>query len=218
MLSASRRTKAEMGTSSLLRAWDGHAHPGLCAALCLAPGHLHLAITLVPRASSTSTQDWRHLDPPACFSLFLPWGAWLCLCTSCTLHRRRRPLAGFSLAPCFTLAFIVVSFTLPTVIHSWCFQTILLGIVLLTWGPWFPGSITQSVVLRCLHPGHPHHPVGPAMWASPSPAWGWQALMSWSLAYLALRDIMPTIQLIHKEPFHCAHFWARLPWMFNLWF
>lgn len=63
-----------------------------------------------------------------------------------------------------------------------------------------------SPVLRCLHPGHPHHPVGPVLWVSPSPARERQALMSWSLACLALRDIVSTIRLIHKEPFHCAHF------------
>ena len=75
MLSASRRTKAEMVTSSLPCTWDGHSHPGLCAALCLAVGHLHLATTLVLKASSTRTQDWQHLDPLACLSLLLSWGA-----------------------------------------------------------------------------------------------------------------------------------------------
>lgn len=91
----------------------------------------------------------------------------------CFVHPPQKTAFGrFCSSLCFTLAFIVVSFTLPTVIHSRCFRIILLGIVLLTWGPWFPGCVTQSVVLHCLHPGHPHHPVGPVMWVSPSPARG----------------------------------------------
>lgn len=64
----------------------------------------------------------------------------------------------------FTLAFFVVSLTLPTVIHSQCFQTILLRIVLLTWATRVLSSITHSIVLLCLHPGCLHHQVGPVIW------------------------------------------------------
>ena len=77
----------------------------------------------------------------------------------------------FSLVLCFTLDFFfVVSFTLPTIIHSQCFQTILSGIVLLTWGPWFPGSNAHSFVLRGLHAGHPHRLAGPVIWVFQSRA------------------------------------------------
>lgn len=57
----------------------------------------------------------------------------------------------------FCFSFFVVSFALPAVVHSQCFWTALLGIVLLTWGPWLPlfsavciwGVLTILLVLCC---------------------------------------------------------------------
>lgn len=76
-----------------------------------------------------------------------------------TLRRRRWPLAGFLW--CFVLLQPFLLFRLlspaPAAAHSQCFWTALLGIVLLTWGPWLPlfsavcirGVLTILLVLCC---------------------------------------------------------------------
>ena len=118
---------------------------------------------------------------------------------SCTLRRRRWPLAGFLW--CFVLLQLFCCF-----ICSPCCRSVSVFLDCAVRDCSFDLGTMASPVLRCLHLGRPHHPVGPVLWVSPSPARERQALMSWSLACLALRDIASTIRLIHKEPFHCAHF------------